>query len=108
MSRISIAEEFTDSPGTRFRVDGEFSGEQFREEVLMPKLNALQPYEILEINFDGVFGYPPSFLEEAFGGLIREIDDPENIEKKLKFISHEQPDVINKVKKYISDALSNR
>ena len=57
MSRINIAEEFTDSPGARLRKDGEFSGEQFREELLIPRLKALKPNEILEINFDGPFGY---------------------------------------------------
>ena len=108
MSKINIAEEFTDSPGARFRKDGEFSGEQFREDLLIPRLNTLKPDEILEINFDGVFGFPPSFLEEAFGGLMRKIDNPEKVEKKLRFIANEQPDIINKVKKNILDAISNR
>ena len=31
--------------------------------------------EKLEILFDGAFGYPPSFLDEAFGGLVKKMKD---------------------------------
>ncbi|KCX73884.1 hypothetical protein J567_4103, partial [Acinetobacter baumannii 754286] len=35
-------------------------------------LPAVRTHDIVEINFDGVRGYGSSFLEEAFGGFIRE------------------------------------
>ncbi len=47
---------------------GTGSGEEFRDKFLVP---ALQQHEPLLIEMDGTAGYPPSFLEEAFGGLIR-------------------------------------
>lgn len=105
MSRISIVKDFTDTPGTRYRTEGELSGQEFRETLLRPKYDALKPGEILKIDFDGVYGYPPSFLEEAFGGLVREIGNPEEVESKLKFKADERPDLIDKVKKYIHNAI---
>ena len=68
MIKIKVVEDFSPSPGGRFRRDGPFSGEQFREDVLRP---ALITGEEVTIDLDGAFGYPSSFLEEAFGGLIR-------------------------------------
>lgn len=66
--QISIAKQFSDTPGGRFISDGKFSGEQFRKELLLP---AIETGENVVIDLEGVLGLPPSFLEEAFGGLIR-------------------------------------
>jgi hypothetical protein len=65
---ISIANDFSDCPAGRFKTDGPFSGERFREEWLIP---ALKKAEEVEVNLDGALGYGSSFLEEAFGGLVR-------------------------------------
>ncbi|CBJ37918.1 conserved protein of unknown function [Ralstonia solanacearum CMR15] len=64
---ISIARDYTDTPAGRNRTDGPFSGERFRDEILAP---ALRHGEV-EVDLDGVLGFGSSFLEEAFGGLIR-------------------------------------
>jgi hypothetical protein len=112
MSQINVLKDFTDTPGTRLISEGEFTGEQFRIKLLKPKYDALKPNEILEIDLDGTYGYPPSFLEEAFGGLVRDIikesRDPKKVESRLKLKSDERPDLIDKVKKYINNAISNR
>ena len=34
MIKINIAYDFTDIPGTRYRSQSEYSGEEFREELL--------------------------------------------------------------------------
>ncbi len=65
---ISVAKDYTLYPGPRLAKTGKWSGEDFRESVLIPALREGVPF-ILDL--DGVAGYPPSFLEEAFGGLIR-------------------------------------
>ena len=65
---ITVAKDFSPYPMGRLRKHGEFSGEAFREDVLVP---ALKKYNNIVVNFDGVAGVPSSFLEEAFGGLIR-------------------------------------
>jgi hypothetical protein len=66
---LNIAKQFSRSPAGRYRTDGPFSGEAFREDLLLP---ALSQSEALEVQLDGVLGFGSSFLEEAFGGLVRE------------------------------------
>lgn len=68
MKTINIAKEYSDTPLGRYRGDGEFSGERFREEFLLP---ALKNDDSVRVEIDGVEGYGSSFLEEAFGGLVR-------------------------------------
>ena len=69
---ISIAVDYSKSPGGRFRSYGPFSGEEFRDDVLLPALrSALADGSVVIVELDGTFGYPASFLEEAFGGLVR-------------------------------------
>jgi len=66
---INIAADFSKFPGGRFLTDGKYSGERFREEFLVP---ALKAHEKIEVELDGTLGYGSSFLEEAFGGLVRD------------------------------------
>lgn len=69
---ISIANDFSKFPAGRYREDGPYPGESFREEVLIPALRkAIHSNYILVVNIDGTMGFGSSFLEEAFGGLIR-------------------------------------
>lgn len=65
---ISIAKDFSPHPAGRYVTDGPFSGERFRDDLLYP---ALRDNDRVEIDMDGALGYGSSFLEEAFGGLIR-------------------------------------
>lgn len=65
--RIEIAQQFSRTPAGRYRKDGPFSGEQFRDDVLVPALRQ----GAVEVVLAGAAGYPSSFLEEAFGGLVR-------------------------------------
>ena len=68
----NIAEKFSATPGGRFRKHGPYSGEEFREDVLCKLLeSAIASDDTLAIVLDGTAGYGSSFLEEAFGGLIR-------------------------------------
>lgn len=64
--------DYAPAPGGRFISDGPFSGEWFREEVVKPALvDAIKSDKMLTVELDGAAGYGSSFLEEAFGGLIR-------------------------------------
>lgn len=64
--------EFVAAPGGRFRSDGPNSGEAFRDDVLAPCLDqAIATGQRLVVELDGTPGYPSSFLEETFGGLVR-------------------------------------
>jgi hypothetical protein len=69
MRTISIANDYSETPLGRYVTDGDFSGERFREDFLRP---ALASEEKVEVDIDGVEGYGSSFLDEAFGGLVRE------------------------------------
>ena len=74
MITINIANEFTPQPGPRYRDQGPGSGQQFLDEHLRPAFKkARASGDQITIQLDGVkYGYPTSFLEEAFGGLARE------------------------------------
>jgi hypothetical protein len=73
MITLSIADKFSRYPGPRYRKDGPFSGEQFRDEQLIPAMRqAIESNDILIVTLDDVAGYGSSFLEEAFGGLLRQ------------------------------------
>ncbi|MEQ1649178.1 MAG: STAS-like domain-containing protein [Hyphomicrobiaceae bacterium] len=69
---INIASDFTRYPGPRHIEDGPKSGEEFRDTMLIPRItNAVQSGGKVVIVLDGARGYTSSFLEEAFGGLVR-------------------------------------
>lgn len=101
---LKIAEEFSKMPGPRFRKEGSFSAEQFREELLQPKFDqAEQAGQRLLVDLDGGFGYATSFLEEAFGGLARTYS-PEKVLKVLDFKSDEEPYLCSDIVRYIREA----
>jgi len=78
---IHVREDFTEFPGGRYREDGTFSGEEFRHDFLIPALDA---FDQVLIVLDGTAGYPSSFLEEAFGGLVRSGYSRAVLAKKLE------------------------
>lgn len=85
ITKLSVAKDFSEFPAGRHPDDGPYSGERFREEFLAPNLKPNQP--ILEIDLDGTMGYGSSFLEEAFGGLVREHGlNFETLEGRLKLL----------------------
>jgi hypothetical protein len=65
---INVGKDFSRFPVGRYLADGDSNGERFREQCLRP---ALVRAEKVEIVFDDALGYGSSFLEEAFGGLVR-------------------------------------
>ena len=99
---ISIAKDFTDTPGGRYKKDGPYSGEEFREKLLEPLFQTNSSEKII-INLDGVEGYSTAFLEEAFGGLAR-IFGKKIVKKRLEFISIEEPLLKEEIKNYIEKA----
>ena len=106
--KIKISEDFSPTPGARHRDEGEFSGEQFREDLLVPKyVVAKEKKEKLVIDLDGGYGYPTSFLEEAFGGLARIYGSKEVLDT-LTFISNDEPSLINEIESYIRSANEKR
>ncbi len=72
---IDIAQEFSAYPSGRVPNDGEYSGQRFRDEHLIPALNEIldgkADANVLLVDIDGCRTFGSSFLEEAFGGLAR-------------------------------------
>lgn len=68
---FDVAQEFSIYPGGRFRKDGPHSGEELRERLVPLLKEVNQGGGRLVVILDGTMGYGASFLEEAFGGLVR-------------------------------------
>ncbi len=65
---INIARDFAKTPAGRVPTDGPNSGTRFRDELLVPAL--LAGGRVI-IELDGTRGYGSSFLDEAFGTVVR-------------------------------------
>jgi STAS-like domain of unknown function (DUF4325) len=87
VTEINLAEQFSRFPGGRFRSGGPYSGQEFREDYLQP---ALERQNSVCVSIDNVAGLPASFLEEAFGGLVREGHSVEDLVRKLTIISNDE------------------
>jgi hypothetical protein len=77
---IHFTQEFTDTPGGRHRQHGDFSGQQFREDILRP---ALDQNDLVILDLNGAFSFPPSFIDEAFGVLVDQLGE-DIVRKKLR------------------------
>lgn len=94
--------DFSKYPGPRYESLGENSGERFRDSFLIP---AIVENDEICVDFDGVFGYGSSFLEEAFGGLVRKGISRNKIESLKKNLKSQDESIVNEVISYINDAL---
>lgn len=101
MKVINIAREFSEVPVGRFYSDGPDSGERFRDELLEP---ALRENDRVRIELDGTDGYGSSFLEEAFGGIVRKLKLSEaDARRRLEFHGSDAS-FIMEINDYIRDA----
>ena len=69
-----VGNQFHHRPIGRKREDGEYSGEVFREDVLIPFFEdvlAKNLDTVFVLDFNNVSMAGSSFIEEAFGGLVR-------------------------------------
>jgi len=82
MKIINIGKDFSDAPLGRYPTDGPYSGEKFRDEILHP---ALKENAEVTVDLDDAEGFGSSFLEEAFGGLVRKgYFTAQQLQSKLK------------------------
>ncbi len=104
MEKIKIALDFTPSTGGRTQDEGPNSGELFRETILLPKYRkCVENNDMLEVDFDDCYGIGTSFLEEAFGGLVR-VHGYRGVLQRLRMIATEDLTIFDNVKKYITEA----
>lgn len=100
---IRIAADFSPTPAGRYASDGPFPGETFRDAVLLP---ALKKGDVT-VDLDGTAGYGSSFLEEAFGGLVRKGFPAEQLRRSLRIQSSRRSYEV-RIWNYIQDAASSR
>lgn len=65
---VDVGNEFSMTPGGRYRSEGAYSGEEFRETYLEPHVTRRTA---VVVDLDSARGFSTSFLEECFGGLVR-------------------------------------
>ncbi len=96
---INIQRDFSRYPAGRYKDDGPYNGEKFREDFLVPALrnSTIQ----VDLELDGVRGYNSSFLDEAFGGLVREHGfTADELLQRLNLISKDSS-LIREIREYI-------
>lgn len=104
--QISVVEDFHPFPAGRYVDDGDGNGTRFREEFLLPYLKSGQS---LIIDLDAAPGYPSSFLEEAFGGLVRASMNPEVIRKLVEFhASKGYERYVTRIWEFVEEAAANK
>lgn len=91
--RVSIAKEFSRYPGGRLKDHGPYSGEEFRERVLIP---LLKEYKRVVIDMTGTIGYGASFLDESFGEAGKQFGY-KALQEKLILIADDDPDLVGMV-----------
>lgn len=98
---VNIAKDFTRYPSGRYKKNGETSGEAFRERFLeTPISNG----EKVLVEFDGTIGYGSSFLDEAFGGLVRKLRIAPSVLNENLHLKSGDPSIEAEVRQYIEEA----
>jgi hypothetical protein len=84
---INIARDYSPYPGGRYPEDGAGNGSTFRDNFLLPVLRAGKRVEVV---LDGAAGYPSSFLDEAFAGLVRNYGfTPEQVLSSFQLVAQQ-------------------
>ena len=96
----NIGKAFSRFPAGRYAKDGPASGEEYREKVLLPLLDS---GVTIQVELDDALGYGSSFLEEAFGGIVRLGWRSADLLKRLQIIS-EDLSLIDEIEGYIREA----
>ncbi|EMT0929574.1 STAS-like domain-containing protein [Acinetobacter baumannii] len=103
---IDIAKEFSDSPSGRYVKDGDFCGENFLKIHLLPNI---KKYKKIILDFSNVLGYGSSFLEEAFGGLIRETGmSKEDLFQHIEIRTSNDPFLLDEINQYIDEEIERK
>jgi hypothetical protein len=110
MILINIAKDFSEKPFGRYHTeqkghpsDGKWTGERFRTEHLLKAFKNNSDEKITVYLDDVKRGFGSSFLEESFGGLVREGISKKQIKKRL-VINSKDKDYIDEIWEYIEEA----
>lgn len=84
---IDVGREFSSYPGGRYAKNGPYSGQEFRDRLLLP---ALRAHDVVTVVLGNAEGYSGSFLEEAFGGLVRAGYSESDLRSKLELLGQDE------------------
>jgi hypothetical protein len=98
---IDVATDFSATPGGRYTSESLYSGQEFRETLLEPRIAERKR---LVVNLDGPEGFTTSFLEEAFGGLVRKFGTA--VVDRVRFIAKVRPNRARKAREYMTRAVN--
>lgn len=101
MATVNVARDFTRFPAGRYKKNGKTSGEAFRERFLE---EPLRQGEDVQVELDGTIGYGSSFLEEAFGGVVRKLGFPAKRIREHLTIKSIDVALIEEIMGYIDEA----
>ena len=110
MNTLSIVRDFAKAPGPRYVREGKNSGEDFRKRVFVKAVReAISRGEQLTVDLDGTYGFATSFLEESFGGLVRDEGiSIQDLRRILHIVSDEEPELIAEIWSYVEDAWADK
>lgn len=97
---IDLAKQFSTYPFGRYPKHGPDNGQRFRVEYLEP---ALKAGGVVTVDISGARGLAPSFLEEAFGGLVRSGFTKADLDLRLVIESAVDPSLVEEVWGYIDE-----
>lgn len=101
MGVFNVAKEFTRFIGGRFRKHGDKSGEELRDDYLIPLIDKLPEGEKLTVDLtDSMICW--STLEEIFGGLVRR--KGEEVVDKIEILSDDEKEV-GLAKRYMQEQI---
>ncbi len=96
--KINLGIQFGRYPAGRYLSDGPYSGQKFREDFLIPALRSAD--DEIEVTLSDARGLKSSFLEEAFGGLVRAGFKADDLIRRFKFVSRD-PSLEVEIHEYI-------
>ena len=94
---IKFIVDFTDTPGGRKKIHGDFSGEEFRDSFLKPRI---LEFDEVVVDLNGAYGFPSSFIDEAFGLLVEEVGYGV-VRSKLKVKLDDDPTALREINECI-------
>lgn len=107
VKKIIIINDFSDKPYGRYSKEvqpgeDDTTGERFRRDILAP---ALRNFDKVHVDLTGYNRYAPSFIDEAFGGLISsgEFTSAE-VRKKLTYEHRNLPSIVQLITNRIDNA----
>jgi len=98
---IDVGRDFAPTPGGRYRRQSKWSGEEFRETFLEPPL---REGKTVVVDLDSAVGFSTSFLEEAFGGVIRKFGP--DIKGRMLIVANARPRRKRQAMEYVDRAIA--